>query len=105
MYTSKLKRVKIPLISSKDAAVLNGGNSSSLLSSAKCCGDNVDAIDISNSAVVSQFVEEDRRHILEAVIVRIMKARKQLAHNDLISEVVRQTSHRFTSDVQVCRLY
>ena len=45
-------------------------------------------------------MEEDRRHLVEASLVRIMKARKTLHHNDLIAEVTRQLSVRFTPSPQ-----
>jgi len=41
-------------------------------------------------------VEEDRRPQIEASIVRLMKSRKVLQHNDIIAEVTRQLSNRFT---------
>ncbi|KAI0313750.1 Cullin-domain-containing protein [Amylostereum chailletii] len=40
-------------------------------------------------------VEEERRHQTEACIVRIMKDRKHMTHNDLINEVTRQLATRF----------
>ena len=46
-------------------------------------------------------VEEDRRHLVEASIVRVMKARKRLSHNDLVAEISRQLAHRFIPSPQV----
>ncbi|TXT15801.1 hypothetical protein VHUM_00304 [Vanrija humicola] len=42
-----------------------------------------------------EMVDEERRHQIEACIVRIMKNRKTMSHNDLISEVAHQLSSRF----------
>ena len=68
-YTSKLRRVKVPLVSAKETVVV---------------GD-----------ALPPAVEEDRRHLVEAAVVRIMKARKTYEHNDLIAEAARQLSSRF----------
>lgn len=32
-------------------------------------------------------MDDDRKHEIEAAIVRVMKARKKLIHNDLVTEV------------------
>eukprot|EP00118_Oscarella_pearsei_P022269 m.254467 g.254467 ORF g.254467 m.254467 type:complete len:627 (+) comp40385_c0_seq6:318-2198(+) len=40
-------------------------------------------------------VDEDRKHEIEACIVRIMKARKKAVHNDLIAQCIDQLKARF----------
>lgn len=45
---------------------------------------------------VPESVEEERRHVIEAALMRIMKSRKRLSHHDLIAESTRQLSTRFT---------
>ena len=48
-------------------------------------------------------VDEDRRHAIEAAIVRVMKTRKTLDHNTLVAEVSRQLSQRFTPTPQTIK--
>ena len=42
-----------------------------------------------------QKVDEDRKPQIEAAIVRVMKSRKEMDHNSLISEVTQQLTSRF----------
>lgn len=44
---------------------------------------------------VQTSIEQGRQHEVEAAIVRIMKSRKQLDHQILLSEVMRQVAGRF----------
>lgn len=51
------------------------------------------------SSDVMKTVDEDRRMLLQATIVRIMKARKKLKHHQLISEVISQVQSRFAPKI------
>ncbi|WWC91937.1 uncharacterized protein L201_006889 [Kwoniella dendrophila CBS 6074] len=50
-----------------------------------------------------EMVDEERKHQVEACIVRIMKDRKQMTHNDLISEVAHQLSTRFSPTMSLIK--
>lgn len=43
-------------------------------------------------------VQKDRRHAIDAAIVRIMKSRKVLQHQTLVLEVMQQLSRMFKAD-------
>jgi len=88
-YTSKFKRVRIPLVSLKET---NPHKTSTAAAEASA--------ESAGSSAVPASVEEDRRHLVEASIVRVMKARKALHHNDLIAEVSKQLSVRFVPSPQ-----
>lgn len=48
---------------------------------------------------VMQQVDEDRRFIIDSIIVRCMKARKTMTHNDLISMVCSDTASQFKIEI------
>jgi cullin 1 len=49
-------------------------------------------------------LDENRRFVIEAAIVRIMKTRKRLSHQNLVVEVVRQLSILFKPEVRDIKL-
>ncbi|KAF5322714.1 hypothetical protein D9619_000259 [Psilocybe cf. subviscida] len=51
------------------------------------------------SADVLKAVDEDRKYVIQATIVRIMKARKQMKNQALIQEVISQISQRFAPKI------
>ena len=86
-YTSKLKRIRIALV-----------KETSMTGTRTAAADQAAAAPSHSTIPVA--VEEDRRHLVEAAIVRIMKARRRSDHNDLIAEVTKQLSVRFTPTPQ-----
>jgi len=51
------------------------------------------------SSEVLKTVDEDRKYVIQATIVRIMKARKTMKNQPLIQEVISQISQRFTPKI------
>jgi cullin 3 len=46
-------------------------------------------------SATQEKIDEDRKHMIEAAIVRIMKSRKQMEHSNLIADVTKQLTSRF----------
>jgi len=93
-YRSNARRVKIPLVSMKEAS------KNKQATAAESGTEATAAAAASSSDAIPLQLEEERRHLVEAAVVRIMKARKQLHHNELIAEVTKQLQVRFVPTPQ-----
>ena len=48
-------------------------------------------------------VTDERKYVIEAGVVRIMKARRTLEHRDLVTEVLKLTQQRFNPDIKMIK--
>lgn len=87
----------MPLISAKEVNCTSDSSSGAREDG----GDGAAPASAASGESLPAEVEEERRHNVEAAIVRIMKARKTLSHNELVMETTRQLSTRFTPNPQV----
>jgi cullin 3 len=74
-FSSNLVKVKIPVITSK-------------------------AQKTSESNDLQRRVDEDRKHIIDATIVKVMKTRRKMDYNSLIAETTKILMTKFQPDVQ-----
>ncbi|KAI6249564.1 Cullin-3-B [Erysiphe necator] len=81
-FTSKVMKIKAPV-------VVGGGVNS------------VEADDERKETETRN--DEHRGNVIDTVIVRIMKTRKQLAHQELFSETISQLSSRFKPDINLMK--
>jgi hypothetical protein len=73
----------------------------SIQGSAAGAPDAAGSQDAADGGSIPTQVLEDRKYAIDSAVVRVMKARKMMSHNDLIAEVSRQLTGRFSANPQV----
>ncbi|PAV89415.1 hypothetical protein WR25_11933 [Diploscapter pachys] len=48
-------------------------------------------------------IDEDRKHLINCCIVRILKARQRIVHNELVAEIIQQLSSRFKPKIEMIK--
>ncbi|KAJ2654027.1 hypothetical protein GGH99_007441, partial [Coemansia sp. RSA 1285] len=71
-FRSPQYRIRIPMISAKNTVETD-----------------------KEKAATMATISQERQYVIEAVVVRIMKTRKQMAHDQLVNETITQLSSRF----------
>jgi hypothetical protein len=64
----------------------------------------VPRISAAHSAKVQSLMEEDRKPAIDACLVRIMKSRRQISHQELMADCVQQLSSRFMPEARQIKL-
>lgn len=52
---------------------------------------------------IDKNIEKDREFVIQSIIVRIMKTKKTLKHQDLISEVIKQLINKFSTKIPIVK--
>ena len=86
-FTATSRHVKVPLIVDQAATV----------------PDITGPGDADTDAGIHQVVEEDRKHLIEAALVRLMKARRQISHSELSIELTKQLGSRFVPSADMLK--
>lgn len=63
-----------------------------------------EAIEESKDGGIPAQVQEARKYAIDSALVRIMKARKSLSHNELIAEAIHQLTNRFNASPYMLKM-